>query len=97
MTVQIDTGARLDAELKSFHELVAKPDPGGLIARYPVPESGALDGIAKGFGLGSRSAYEAMALKLLEDDGALLQTARDHLKYLIAELSSAASSIPSTT
>lgn len=75
-------------ELIRLQELAAAKDLDGIIARYPVRETGALDAIAKALKFPSRADYEAAALARVSSDRLLLNTMRNKLASLSTELMS---------
>jgi hypothetical protein len=82
LTVAIDIPALKAAEEQRFDALVAANDWDGLLARYPVRESGALGRIVSAIGVPSTGDYRGAVLKLLQDDGAALAEVRELLGEL---------------
>ena len=69
--VELDAGDLLADEEKKFDELVSSEDTDGLVDRYGVSTTGALDAAAKILGFDGCEKYESAVRKLLvDDDGA---------------------------
>jgi hypothetical protein len=66
--------------------LINASDFVGILQRYPVRESKALDAIAKAIGFADRGQYEAAVRKLLVDDEAAVKAVRVLLGNLPPEL-----------
>lgn len=69
-------------ELARLTELVERGDLQGIVSRYPIRESGILDGIAKGLRFNGRDDYERAVLTRIGADTAL----RDALKLKLGNL-----------
>lgn len=74
-----DEGARLEA-------LINASDFVGVLKRYPIRESPALDAIAKALNFANRAQYEAAVRKLLADDPEAVKAVRALLGELPADL-----------
>lgn len=75
-------------ELARLQAFVEARNLDGIIARYPVRETGALDAIAKALKFQSRADYEAAALARVSSDKTLLKRMQDKLAPLSIELMS---------
>ena len=82
----IDVGAVVQAEKAKFDSLLASKDLDGIIARYPVRETGALTGIAQKLGFQSKTQYEGAVRKLMIDDSNALGFVRGLFGTLAADL-----------
>jgi ABC-type cobalamin/Fe3+-siderophores transport system ATPase subunit len=71
-------------ELARLTALVGTSDIHGIVSRYPVRESGVLDGIAKGLRFNNRDDYERAVLRRVGVDAKL----RDALKQKLGNLAS---------
>lgn len=67
-TTEIDFGKIAKDELARLEGLISASDFVGLLQRYPIRESPALDAIAKALNFATRADYEAAVRKLLADD-----------------------------
>lgn len=67
-TADIDFGMCLKDEQDRLDALVQGQDFVGILRRYPIRESGALDAIAKALGYSGRTQYESAVLQLLLKD-----------------------------
>jgi ABC-type cobalamin/Fe3+-siderophores transport system ATPase subunit len=79
VTISVDIAALKQAEAIRFDALVAAEDWDGLLTRYPLRETSALDRIVHGLKIKDRATYHAAVLKLLQDDPAALKDLRDLL------------------
>jgi ABC-type lipoprotein export system ATPase subunit len=77
--IAMDEGARLDA-LINAHDFV------GVLKRYPIRESQALDAIARALNFASRAQYEVAVRKLLADDPEAVKLVRELLGPLPPDL-----------
>lgn len=73
-------------ELARLTELIEKEDLQGIVSRYPVRESGILDGIAKGLRFNARGDYEKAVLRRVGVDAGLRDTLRLKLGNLATQL-----------
>jgi ABC-type cobalamin/Fe3+-siderophores transport system ATPase subunit len=78
-TVSKDEDARLEA-------LIGAGDFVGVLKRYPIRESAALDAIAKALGFTGRAQYEAAVCNVLVDDLEAVKLVRNLLGSLPADL-----------
>jgi len=85
--VKVDIKALRDAEVKWFDHLIAAKDWNGLVGRYPVRQSRALDFIVKNLKVADKDTYRAAVLKLLQDDAAALDTLRNLMGDLYRAIS----------
>jgi hypothetical protein len=69
-----------------FDALVDAADWDGLLSRYPVRESSALERIVSGIEIADRATYRAAVLKLLQDVPAALTDLRGLLGDLHASV-----------
>ena len=81
--IQIDTGSFLAEECKRFDDMVSNKDTDGLIGRYNVATTGALDAAARRLGLLGHRNYEGLVRKLLDED----ESAREYLRQRLSRLS----------
>ena len=84
-TLNFDASHLLAEEKKKLEELVLNRDTDGLINRYPVSTTGALDVVATSLGFDKRDKYESAVRKLLVDD----QSARNSLRQRLSGLTGA--------
>lgn len=89
ITVTIDVPAVVATEIARFTGLIAAHDLAGIIARYPVRETPALDKIVQALGFQNREQYESGVRKLLMDDLAALQYAQNLFGTLAAHIAAA--------
>jgi hypothetical protein len=80
--LEVDTQTIRLQEEQRFDRLVVTSDYEGLIQRYPIRESGALNRITRELAFPSRSHYESAVRKLLQDDDGALT----FLRSLFADL-----------
>ncbi|TPK39562.1 ATP-binding cassette domain-containing protein [Mesorhizobium sp. B2-5-3] len=73
-------------ELSRLRELLRAGDLDGIIARYPVRESGVLDGIARGLRFRDRADYEKAALTRIGAEDPLKAALRQKLEPLTPQL-----------
>lgn len=85
--VKVNVKALREAEERRFDALIAAKDWDGLLARYPVRQSRAFDGIVKTLKIADKDTYRSVVLKLLQDDEAALKTLRDLMGDLHATIS----------
>ena len=83
--IRVDARNMLVEEGQTFDTLVSKRDTDGLINRYDLTTTGALDSAAKGLGFRGRENYENAVMKLLADD----ESARELLRQRLLELTQA--------
>lgn len=86
--VDIDFGMLLKEELGRLDGLTEEEDFVGILQRYPIRESGALDAIAKTLGYTGRAQYESAVLQLLLNDEQALARVRVLLGAIPPELAS---------
>ncbi len=79
LTISIDLAALVSQERSSINALIQAGDVAGLIAKYPLRETPALDSIARSLGFVGRPQYESAVLKLLVDSA----EARNHVRSLL--------------
>jgi ABC-type cobalamin/Fe3+-siderophores transport system ATPase subunit len=89
VTICIDTGAEVAAELSTFGSLINGKNLEELMRRYPVRETAALGNIAKELGFQDRSQYESAVRKLLIDDPSALALVRSMFGDLPSAIGSA--------
>lgn len=82
--IQLDVDIQVirQEEEQKFDKLVATSNYEGLIQRYPIRESGALDQITKELRMLSRADYESAVRKLIQDE----EEVRGFLRSLFADL-----------
>ena len=85
-TVKIDFAKLAYEEASHLAVLVAASDFIGLLQRYPIRESPALDAIAKALSFANRTQYEAAVRKLLVDDLEAVKIVRSLLGSLPVDL-----------
>lgn len=78
-TAEIDFATFAEDEAARLEALVHSSDFIGVLQRYPIRESSALDAIAKALNFASRADYEAAVRKLLVDDVAAVNVVRNLL------------------
>ncbi len=83
--IKFDASNLLNEEEEKFDKLISSEDTDGLIDRYRVSTTGALNAVAKSFGFDGREKYESAVRKLLVDDDA----ARDALRQRLSDLTQA--------
>ena len=81
-TIQVDLQSHLEQEYVKFDAFMAANDTRGLIQRYPVKETGALQNIALKLGFQNTDKYEMAVRKMLVDD----EEARNAIKGLLGDL-----------
>ena len=80
--IKFDASDLLAEEKETFDRLISNKDIDGLIDRYCVSETGALDAVAESLGFNNRKNYESAVRKLLVDD----EKARDALRERLSDL-----------
>ena len=85
-TAEIDFAKIAQDETARLEALVNASDFVGVLQRYPVRESAALDAIAKALNYASRAQYEAAVRKLLVDDSEAVRLVQALLGSLPADL-----------
>ncbi|MDR0771043.1 MAG: ATP-binding protein [Burkholderiales bacterium] len=85
-TAEIDFTKCFQVEAANIKTLIDASDFVGVLKRYPVRESRALDAIAKALNFVDRAQYEATVRNLLMDDSEAVKLARDLLGALPADL-----------
>jgi ABC-type lipoprotein export system ATPase subunit len=80
--VEVNVSELRVQEEARFEELASSANWDGLLARYPLRESPALDRIVSGLKFANRSTYRTAVLKLLQDE----QSAIDDLRGLLQDL-----------
>lgn len=85
-TAEIDFAKIAQDEAARLEALIKASDFVGVLRRYPVRESGALDAIAKALNFPSRTQYETAVRKLLVHDSEAVSLVRTLLGSLPAEL-----------
>jgi hypothetical protein len=86
INVQIDVADYVAKERARLQSLVDSRDVSGIVARYPVRETPALNAIAGKLGFRDRDQYESAVRKMLMDDDGSLQLVRSLLGTLPADL-----------
>ena len=84
--MEIDLAAIVAGEQTALKALLEARNLGGVVERYPVRETAALDKIAKALGFQSRQQYEQAVRKLLADDAEALAAVRAQFGDLPAQL-----------
>lgn len=74
-------------ECQFFDQMVENNDWNGLVARYPMRESGAFEQIAKNLQIINRSVYTTMVLSMLSEDDDIVVILRQLLGDLYSEVS----------
>jgi hypothetical protein len=87
--VTIDVPAVVAAEVDRFRGSIVARDLAGIIARYPVRETPALDKIIQALGFQNREQYESAVRKLLMDDLSALQYVQSLFGTLAADIAGA--------
>lgn len=85
-SIEIDFAKVAEDEAARLEGLVNASDFVGLLQRYPIRESLALDAIVKALIFATRDQYEAAVRKLLVDDLESVKRVRDLLGSLPADL-----------
>jgi ABC-type cobalamin/Fe3+-siderophores transport system ATPase subunit len=85
-TVELDFQKLAKEEADRLTALIDASDFVGILKRYPIRESTALDAIARTLSFGSRTLYEAAVRKLLADDQEAVQCVLKLLGELPADL-----------
>jgi hypothetical protein len=80
--VEVNVSELRVQEEARFEELASSANWDGLLARYPLRESPALDRIVSGLKFANRGTYRTAVLKLLQDE----QSAIDDLRGLLQDL-----------
>ncbi|WP_252273946.1 AAA family ATPase [Pseudomonas subflava] len=75
-TVEVDFGKCLEDESKRIEALIIASDFVGVLQRYPIRESSALDAIAKALNFTNRTQYEAAVRNLLARDSEAVNLVR---------------------
>ena len=86
MLPSIDVPAMHDEEQAALREAITAGDLRTIVECYPLRETGALDGIAKGLRFQSRRDYEQAVLKLLTDDQESLEWVRSQFDPLTSAI-----------
>lgn len=68
VAITVDSQTMLGAEKQRLNGLIAARDVAGIVARYPIRETGALNAVVTNLGLRDRPTYEAAVRKLIADD-----------------------------
>lgn len=89
ITVTVNVPAVVATELTRLRDAIAAQDLAGIIARYPVRETPALDKIIQALGFQNREQYENAVRKLLMDDLAALQYVQSLFGTLAADIAAA--------
>ncbi len=84
--VEVDVPTLRVAEESRFDSFVGAADWDGLLTRYPMRESSAFDRVVSGLKMPDRGTYQAVVLKLLQDEAAALAELRDLLGDLYASV-----------
>jgi len=84
--ITLNTADAVANERGRIDALIAARDIAGLIARYPLRETPALDGISRALGFTGRPMYEAAVIKLLFDSPEARSEVRAQLGPLAAAL-----------
>lgn len=85
-TAEIDFSRIAQAEAARLEALVNDSNFKGVLQRYPIRESPALDSIAKSLNFANRNQYEAAVRKLLVDDSEAVRVVRELLGSLPDDL-----------
>ena len=88
LAISVDAPAIFNSELTKITGMVTSKDFSGLLARYPLRETPALDVLAKKLGFPNRDNYEMAVRKLLLEDAAFLSKCRSKFGDLGNELAS---------
>src|SRR5690606_31570838 len=84
--VELDFQMVSEYEAGRLESLIGASDLVGILKRYPIRESAALDAIAKALNFANRLQYEAAVRKLLADDVEEVHRVRALLGEMPAEL-----------
>lgn len=84
--VEIDFAKIAQNEAARLEGLVSASDFVGVLQRYPIRESPAIDAIVKALNFATRVQYEAAVRKLLVDDSEMVKLVRNLLGSLPADL-----------
>ena len=79
---EITTESPLQGELEEYRKMLKKKDLDGLIARYPVRETSALNELARKLEFSSKAKYEQAVLALVSSD----QDAAKNVRTLVGSL-----------
>jgi ABC-type cobalamin/Fe3+-siderophores transport system ATPase subunit len=93
-TAEIDFAVIVEGERARLDGLINASDFIGVLQRYPVRESAALDAIVKALHFANRAQYEAAVRKLLVDDTEAAKLVRSLLGSLPADLIASVSAEP---
>lgn len=85
-SITVDFGKLADEEAARLKSLLAARDFVGILKRYPIRESPALDAVAKALSFADREQYEATLRKLLADDPKAVADVRGVVGSLPEEL-----------
>jgi hypothetical protein len=85
-TAELDFRNIREEEAGRLEALINASDYIGILRRYPIRESPALDAIAKSLNFANRALYEAAVRKLLVDDSEAVKLVRTLLGVLPADL-----------
>jgi hypothetical protein len=89
IAVTIDVPTVVAAEIARLNGVIAAQNLAGIIARYPVRETPALDRITQALGFQSREQYEGAVQKLLMEDQIALQYVQNLFGTLVADIAAA--------
>jgi len=81
-TAELDFQRIAAEEAARLNALISASDFVGVLKRYPIRESPAMDAIAKGLNFAGRAQYEVAVRKLLADDAEAVKLVRDLLGSL---------------
>lgn len=84
--IEVDVASLRAEEEAQFDALTASVDWDGLLSRYPLRESNALDRVVSALKIADRQTYRASVLKLLQDDPEALDDLRAELAGIYAEV-----------
>lgn len=85
-TAELDFQKIAEEEATRLEALISASDFVGVLQRYPIRESGALDAIAKALNFAGRAQYELAIRKLLADDAEAVKSVRALLGSLPPDL-----------
>ncbi len=85
-TLEVDFGTIVQHEEAHLESLINALDFVGVLQRYPIRETPALDAIAKALGFTTRFQYEAAVRTRLAEDSEAVDCVRKLIGYLPAEL-----------
>jgi hypothetical protein len=85
-TAEIDFGKIAAVEAERLENLLNASDFVGVLQRYPIRESNALDAIARNLGFANRGLYESAVRKILADDAEAVKVIRKLLGEMPEEL-----------